>query len=490
MKRHLLILFLILFIGLFFRAYQIVERYEFGHDGDVYSWIVKDIAINHHFRLIGQLTSAPGIFIGPLFYYLLSPFYLMMNMDPIAALIPTTLIGLATIFSFYFCLSKLFNKAVGLISAFLYAVLLSTVTFDRWVVPTVTVSLWTIWYLYTILMIAKGKLFVFPLLGFLIGLIWHVHIALLPTLIALPMAFFVSKKFPDKKALVNFFIMLFITSLPLIIFELRHNFSQTLSLFENFSSTHPGGTGLPKLINVLNMISGNINSLFLSPQSLPKDFRSLFSILLLIAFILIPLKKKIISRNEIMTILTWILGVVGFFTISSTLISEYYFHNLNILFLTLGSLTLYCLYKTSKLGQILIIGFLFIILAKNLYAHTTTYIYHKGYLEKKTAISFIKEDVNKKGFPCIGISYISAPGENVGFRYLIYLNKLHLIHPSYEVPVYNIIIPEELSNSDTKRKFGHIAVTTPTLIPSKEIIQKSCSTPDTNLADPMFAYVE
>ena len=66
-RSHLLILALILVIGLFFRSYQLTERFEFAHDGDLYSWIVKDIVVNHHFRLIGQLTSAPGIFIGGLF---------------------------------------------------------------------------------------------------------------------------------------------------------------------------------------------------------------------------------------------------------------------------------------------------------------------------------------------------------------------------------------------------------------------------------------
>ncbi len=101
---HLILLGLILLIGLFFRTYMVVERYDYAHDADLYSWIVKDIVVNHHFRLIGQLTSAPGIFVGPLFYYSLVPFFLLTNMDPIGALIPVTILGLLTIFSYYFVL--------------------------------------------------------------------------------------------------------------------------------------------------------------------------------------------------------------------------------------------------------------------------------------------------------------------------------------------------------------------------------------------------
>src|SRR3989304_9025202 len=97
-RPHLLILVLILLIGIFFRTYQVVERFEFAHDGDLYSWIVKDIIVNHHLRLIGQLTSAPGIFIGGLFYYLLIPFFLITKMDPIGTIYFATIIGLSSIF--------------------------------------------------------------------------------------------------------------------------------------------------------------------------------------------------------------------------------------------------------------------------------------------------------------------------------------------------------------------------------------------------------
>ena len=210
MRRHkyFLILVIILVIGLFFRTYKLVERFGFGHDGDLYSWIVKDIVIDHHFRLIGQLTSAEGIFIGPFFYYLLVPFYLISGMDPIGSAYLSPLVGILTILSYYFVLTKLFNKQVGITAAFLQAILLGAVGFDRWVVPTITTKLWAIWYLYTIFMIARGNFKVLPLLGILIGLIWHVHLALLPALLAIPFSLFFSKKFPTLKQITLFLLSL------------------------------------------------------------------------------------------------------------------------------------------------------------------------------------------------------------------------------------------------------------------------------------------
>ncbi|TSC88603.1 MAG: Uncharacterized protein G01um10147_99 [Microgenomates group bacterium Gr01-1014_7] len=490
MKRsHLILLGLVLLIGLFFRSYQAVERFEFAHDGDLYSWIFKDIVVNHHFRLIGQLTSAPGIFIGGLFYYLLIPFFLFFNMDPIGVILFAIIIGLLTITSYYFVFSSLFKKDVGLIAAFLYATLLSTINFDRWVVPTITTNLWVIWYFYTVIKLARGEYKILILAGILIGLIWHVHLALLPTLIAIPAAIFVSKKLPNKKQVFIFLLSFFITSLPLIIFEVRHGFSQTRSLIENFFASHSGETGISKLSTVLGMITKNINTLFLSPHSLDNWMRPLFIVLILsTAFILY--RKKLLSNKEIIPPAFWIIGVVGFFTFSSSLISEYYFSNIEIIFITLVSLTLYLIYRESKIGKFLILFLLAFILVKNIYFFTNQYIYHKGYVEKRALVDYITMDAKNKDYPCFGISYITAPGENVGFRYFFLLKKAHLVHPSLDVPVYNIVIPEELSLREVKQKFGHIGLIPPKKTPSKDLMKEACSEKNTNLTDPMFGYVD
>lgn len=476
-------------IGLFFRSYQLTERFEFAHDGDLYSWVVKDIVVNHHFRLIGQLTSAPGIFIGGLFYYLLIPFFLITKMDPIGTIYFSIIIGLSTIFSLYFVMSKLFRTEVGLIAAFLYATLITTINADRWVVPTITTNIWVIWYLYFILKIARGDYRVLPLLGILIGLIWHVHIALIPTLIAVPAAIYFAKKLPNIKYVSQFFIALFVTSLPLLIFELRHGFGQTQSLISNFTTPQVGATGIYKLNLVINMAVNNISVLFFTPQSLNQTFSIFFVfIIILLGFLLIG--RKVLAKKEFLVFLIWIAGVVVFFGFSASPISEYYFSNIGIIFLCLASLILYLTFKSSRLGKAFVVILLILIPIKNGYFMITNDYYNKGYVEKKAVVNFIKADSENRGFPCIGISYITATGENVGFRYFFYLNNMHLVHPSFDIPVYNIVIPDELSTGEVKQKFGHIGIIPPTTLPSKETIQKSCQTPDTNLTDSLFGYVE
>lgn len=484
-----MILMIILVLAIFFRTYQMTERFEFAHDGDLYSWIVKDIAVNHHFRLIGQLTSAPGIFIGGLFYYSLIPFFLLSKMDPVGVTYFAIIIGLSTIISLYFVLSRLFKEDVGLIGAFLYAVLLTNVNADRWVVPTITTNLWVVWYFYVVLKIARGDFRLLPFLGILIGLIWHVHIALLPALIAIPAAMYFAKKLPNVKQIFLFFISLLITSMPFILFETRHGFGQAISFVNNFMTPGVSTVGFSKLTLVLNMVIKNISTLFLEPQSFDQTFNILFFLMFFLSTFWL-VSKKLLLRKELAIFLIWISGVIFFFGLTSSPISEYYFSNINIIFVTVVSLLLTAFLKSSRAGKILVLGLLTLIVIKNGFFLITQDYYHKGYVEKKALVNYIKEDAKNRGFPCIGISYITAPGENVGFRYLFYLQNLHLVHPSLNVPVYNIVIPDELSKREVSQKFGHIGIILPTKLPSKETIEKTCQTPNTNLTDPMFGYVE
>ncbi len=489
-KSQFLILSLIFLLALFFRTYLIVERSDFGHDADLFSWIVKDITINGHLRLVGQETSASGIFIGPLFYYLLVPFFLLFNMDPVAALVPVTIIGFLTVVSYYIVFSKLFNNKVGLIASFLYAILISSaVWFDRRLAPSTPTNLWTIWYFYTLIMLSRGKFWVLPLLGILIGLIWHIHIALIPSLIAIPFAFWVAGKLPNSSQLIKFIIALVVSSLPLIIFELKYNFQQTISLFQNFITPREGARGLYKFQIVLDMITKNINNLFFAPQSFKITNNIFFPILILLSALWL-IKKKLILTKEIIPLYIWILSVVLFFSITSSPISEYYFYSIEIIFLYLVILLLYYLFTTSATGRTLVVGLLLVIASKNAFSLISDRPYHKGYVEKKAVVDYIISDAKVKNFPCFSINYITSPGENVGFRYFLFLKNAHIAVAGRGSPVYSIVIPDEYALKEVEVKFGHIGVITPKEIPSKELMIDSCSGQNTNLTDPMFGYVE
>src|SRR4029078_815107 len=145
---HYKYLILLLLFALVLRLYHLQELFYYSHDNDLSGWFIKDIVVNHHPRLIGQETSTRGIFIGPLFYYLQIPFYLLTRLDPIGGTLLVALLGTFTVWSIYFVFSKMWDKKTGLIGGLLYAVSFYTLLIDREVVPTMPVILWSVWFLY------------------------------------------------------------------------------------------------------------------------------------------------------------------------------------------------------------------------------------------------------------------------------------------------------------------------------------------------------
>ncbi len=592
-KQPTFILGLVVLLGIFFRSYQAVERFDFGHDGDLSSWIVKDILVNHHFRLIGQLTSAPGIFIGPLFYYLLIPFFLLTKMDPIGVSILGILIGVFTIVSYYFVVSKIFNKTAGLLAAFLHAVLNSTVNFDRWIVPTLPTKLWAIWYLYCLFMIRRGNYSVLPLLGILIGLIWHIHIALAPTLLVLPLVIILSKKLPKKRELVVLLLFTLISSLPFLVFETRHNFSQSKNLIRNFTANFGSGdtiseekqitfgkptdytalnfnpetkftldvipnnpqissnvilklttknpkystmvinldcgknqkfeigsisgefnwstngcteglhkliatariprdpfwkTIVDKFINVLDKENRNIYDIFLSPFRLPSVLKQLLTLVILLCPF-IAWRIKALSKGQSLIFYSWILAVFLFFTFSSIILSEYYLASLDTLIIISVSLIFSRIVK-NKIGRYFVFILLGVFLIKNSYFFAIQNDYKKGYLEKKSVIQSIVFDIKKNNFPCVAINYITNIGDNVGFRYFIWLNNIKTVKAGKNIPTYNIVIPYELVGK-IDQKFGNIGIIRPQEQPSEEAMKNECQLSNNlNLTESMFGYVD
>lgn len=484
------ILIAILFLSFFLRAYNFKSYYVFSHDQDLASWIAKDILINGHFRLIGQETSSQGVFIGALFYYLQIPFYLLGKMDPLATVFLPIILAVFATYSIFFVFSKIANTKVGLIGAFIYATSALIVFVDREVVPTMPVMLWTIWYLYCLFLIYKNKyLKGFVLSGLLIGLIWHLNLSLILLTPLVLFAFLFSKRKFNIKALSVGFLILFLSSLPLIVFESRHNFSQTkaviLSLTTKKDFIEGTSTGFAKLDRVMQLVNKNSMAIFTRHYFVHPSVAFILLFTLLIYFIKV---KKINLFFGTMFIL-WLGLYIFFFTLNPKNPSEYYFNGINIIWIFVASLGLLELKKTK-------IGLLAFYILVSLFVITNmNYIIKynpdkKGYIQKMDLVSEIKNDSLKHNYPCVSVSYITNPGYDLGYRYLFYMKAMHVNRPISGSPVYTIVYPHNLVNSIDKA-FGSLGLIYPDYDRyNKEEVEKSCVGENSNLTDPMFGYTQ
>lgn len=478
---------LILVLGVFFRFYHAKDFFLYSHDQDLAGWMIRDI-LGGHFRLIGQETSSPGVFIGPLFYYSLIPFYLIYNMDPFGGVIWVTLIGLATIYSYYFVFSKIRDRKTGLVAAFIYAGSFATALTDREVVPTTPVMLWSIWFFYTVYLLYKGKQKTgFLLLGILAGLIWNFNLGLILTIPVALIAFLVSRKRIEIFSLVRGVAVGLVLSVPLILFEVRHNFQQTKAVLGSLAG---GGSefhgGLAKLDWVFNLASKNVNRLF-GTEVIHLEPHAAFYLMAMVLLFLIY--KKVIKKSFGVLLIIWIASVVAFFSLNSIVISEYYLNSMNVVWIAVFVFFASYLLSKERLfrwGSLLLAFFLFI----NWYELGTYQVNASGYIERKAIVSFIKSDAAKHGYPCISISYITKPGYELGYRYLFFREDMHVNNPNSGSPPYTIVFPLSLVDRVDK-SFGALGLVYPDYARyNKKSVEDSCQGGNSNLTDPLFGYTE
>jgi len=485
--QNYLILLAIILVGLFLRTYQLRERFLYSHDQDLAGWFIKDVVIDKHLRLVGQETSTQGIFIGPFFYYLQIPFYLFSHMDPIGGTYLVTFLGILTMVSIYFVFSQIFDKKVGLIGAFIYAVSFYTVNNDREVVPTMPVILWSVWFLYGLSLLLKNEQKKASLVfGILMGLIWHINFALILPVILIPIAYYFSRKRFEYKNLAPGLIALFVTSLPLLLFEVRHGFQQTKAMF--YSLTTPQSdtvfTGYEKFQRVWYLMSKNIHGLFMG--TFPwLSFESVSFIFVVILIFLIV--KKIIDRRLLFLVVIWILIYIFFFSSYSKIVSEYYLNGVTIIWILTFSVCIWQLLKRSDIKHfgVMILSFFFVFNLNKFFSYD---INASGYVQRKDIVSEIKRNSNDRGYPCVSVSYITDPGYNLGYRYFFWLLNVKTAPIGNDVPVYTIVFPlKPIFVTDVNK--GAIGLIYPNHESyAKERIEKGCSGENSNLTDPLFGF--
>lgn len=477
------ILILALLLGLFTRSYQYLQRFQYAHDNDLASWIVKDIVVDKHPRLIGQLTSSPGIYIGSLWYYLQIPFYLTGNMDPIYVPFLSIIVGLLATVSIYWVVTRIYGKTSSEIASLIYAASWGISGAEREVVPTTPVFLWTIWLLYAINSLLNGNKRGLIIIAILWALIWHINLALI---FSIPLVFIVLVFSKNKFKPRDFFlplVILFILSLPLLIFETRHQFSQTKSLFGVANHSINSGVSLIQKANKVIFYSAkNANSLFWNKPDSVNWYVLPLGILAAGSYLVY---KKIIPKSHAATYLAWWLIYLVLFSLNPLNLSEYYLNGFSILWIVILSVFLANLLPQHKRLVASLIG---VFVVYNLYTAVNQNIDHSGYLQKKAIVAEIVADSKSHGYPCVSMSYMTDPGRDLGYRYLFWRASLHVNQPISGSPVYTIVFPHTRANR-LDATFGSLGLVYPDYSRYTQTeVTRSCSGANSNLTDPMFGF--
>src|SRR5688572_3418329 len=98
-KSTLFLTFLLL-LAAFFRLYKIDQYMTFLGDEGRDALVVYGI-LHGKFTLLGPTASVGGFFMGPIYYYFMTPFLWLFNYNPVGPAVMIALLGVATVYLLY-----------------------------------------------------------------------------------------------------------------------------------------------------------------------------------------------------------------------------------------------------------------------------------------------------------------------------------------------------------------------------------------------------
>lgn len=343
------LIFFILAFASFLRLDRIEDYMTFLGDEGRDVLVVYNI-LHGHPTLLGPTASVGGFFLGPIYYYFMTPFLWIFNYNPVGPAIMVALFGIATVWLTYKIGKEFFGSIVGLVAAGLYAISPLVVTYSRssWnpnLMPFF--SLLTLYFIYKSLKKDSYKLFIFS--GFLFGITMQLHylaffLGVIIGVYVLVYCFVYSKtNFFSKTLRQYLFIFLgFVVGWsPFLAFEIRHGYQNIINIFNfifNPIDTSGGGRFFETISNVFFRIFGRLVTNFPSSEKFSLwtknnidlwNYFTLFLGLISFGFLFYKCFKEYKLRSsefaKFSLLLIWLIIGVGLFGFYRKSIYDYYF---------------------------------------------------------------------------------------------------------------------------------------------------------------------
>jgi len=418
-KINLVILLIIVLLSVFLRFKNLSGLQHFTYDQARDALFIKRIIVDHKLRLIGTQSSIPGLYTPPMYYYLMTPFLFVFNLNPVGIDYATAFFGMLTVVLLYYLLTKLTeDRLLALSLTSLYGFQPSIIYQSRYAWNPNTVPFFVMLAMVSLLKILKGtKGFrYYGLLFFCLGLIINLHysgVVFFVSILFLLLFFF---KRLNKKYFFGGIAIFCLELFPLILFDLRHNFVNTKGIINYFLYNPRNDLPAPPFfVGVFDKYKFLLNLVF------PINFNSTIGLIFLSVFTLFFISWLFKSKNEKFKVL-------GFLFLSSIALASLYKRGFFAFYLTflyplpfliIGSL--FSRTKQKRVKRLFMYIFIFLCFVWSLKNFQTSFVQVEnnriGLGEKLRKNSlFVAEKV---AFP-FNIASISSDPERFGFNAVDY----------------------------------------------------------------------
>ncbi|OGD08722.1 hypothetical protein A2397_04145 [Candidatus Amesbacteria bacterium RIFOXYB1_FULL_44_23] len=294
------------------RLWRLPADLQITYDQGLHSLDVWKIWHDGHISLLGHPTDVPGIFHGPIYYWLMLPFYVLGRGNPAVVALWQALTHSFSVILVYMLAWRLFNRQTARISAFIFAVSFGFISFARWLNNVNPVIPFSLLFFLSLEKSRKNPAFWFPFSALVCSLIIQfngaIGVFLLPVLL---LSAFIR---PTPKLLSA--LAFFLPHLPLVVFDLRHNFLVTKSIL-NYSLAGSSGVGIgfSHIAYDLSVLVNQVTSVLVWPFAALSLVLILFTFLQIYRHIKKPSLRRILfwTAAPILSLFLYKRGAIGFF---------------------------------------------------------------------------------------------------------------------------------------------------------------------------------
>lgn len=377
-----IIFILLLGVQIFTRFSYPDTKSDFSWDQIDNAWAAKNIIYDHKLPLVGmQAKGNTGFYIGPYYYYLITPFYIATDLDPYASIIIAGFTSIVMFFLTYLLVKSMLGENIALFATFFEVFSFYIIGLDRTQWPVNLIAPVSLIIFYSLFKIMNGKSMYIVLLVAAFGFSLHVHFT---SVFYVPLILLCLPFFPRKKQTLKYILM----SVPIFIFFLFPIIVATLgkssSNIASYLSSSYLGIHLRRLLQISH--DGFIEFEGIASLKFFKEIgQLLFPTFLLISFVKLHRTGKVylVYLSLIWVILPWL-----FFATYGGELSNYYFSITRpVVFIALAYL-LYMLFEYKRtMGKV----WVFVILLSYVYVNSKQFFEFKA-----RGLGYYREKVDEK----------------------------------------------------------------------------------------------
>ena len=257
---YLTVAVVIVILSIFLRLYKIENRAPFDWDQNRDYLAVEQIT-KGKFTLVGPVAKGEGGFLlGPLYYYLSVPGFLLGEGNPISLPMTSVVLDILAIVAILVYFPKIWGKWQALILAFAWSLSWFAIESSRVSWNVAMLQVWLVTFMY--LISSKLKSYNYLFLGLTLGITWHIHAVIIPLSLII-FTFYFKKLKPSFVELIYISLGYLMALSPLIIFDIRHAGLEHNLILQYLDGSSSGRAGYSDvLVSLLSRFGKNTVAIF------------------------------------------------------------------------------------------------------------------------------------------------------------------------------------------------------------------------------------